>query len=439
MKVVDCLLNWKDDFLLPYAEHLKNLINPKNLREELTSWSLSKESHLIEEHHRTHILPLIMRILAPKVRKLKTLASRKHKSLHHRRAVLGFLAQLDANELPLFFALLIKPLLCISLENHDISKWFWSSSEHLADEFETSSVLKYFTMDKILKLSWKKRYAFLHVTEDILGVFDELHVKPYLDLLMGCTARILESCTFILDSVKISGFSSLEKCSSLHEKVTGAENQIVSSTATKQFKEQRSLCLRIISLVLNKYEAYEFGFEFWDLFFTSVKPLVCGFKQEGASSEKPSSLFSCFLAMSRSSKLVELLFREKNLVPDIFSILTVPTASEAILSCVLNFVENLLNLNSEPHHEDNDVKGLLVPHLDTLVCSLHYLFKCNNAMKRKLVKCTGERELRIFKLLSGYINNPLAANKLVDVVLPLLTKAAPDSGWYFILISTFAM
>lgn len=68
---------WKDNFLVPYELKLKNLICTKTLREELTTWSLSKESILIEEGHRPYLVPLVIRILAPKVRKLKKLASRK--------------------------------------------------------------------------------------------------------------------------------------------------------------------------------------------------------------------------------------------------------------------------------------------------------------------------------------------------------------------------
>ncbi|THG16091.1 hypothetical protein TEA_014813 [Camellia sinensis var. sinensis] len=309
-----------------------------------------------------------------------------HTSVHLRKAVLGFLAQLDINELPLFFALLLKPLLSISERFDGISKWFLSSSEWSKDEFDSFGLLKYFTMDNILAISWKKRYGFLHVIENILGVFDEFHVKPYLDLLMGCVVRILGSCTSILESGKSTGLAAVETDSSfklsVHEKGGGAENQITTSIAMKQFKELRSLCLKIISLVLNKYEDHEFGCEFWDLFFASVKPLIDGFKQEGASSEKPSSLFSCFLAMSRSYKLVSLFCREKNLVPDIFSILSVTTASEAILSSVLKFVENLLNLDSELDHEDNAIETVLLSNLDALICSLHGLFKFNSAARR---------------------------------------------------------
>ncbi|KAA8534172.1 hypothetical protein F0562_031635 [Nyssa sinensis] len=427
MKVLDCLLNWKDDFLLPYDLHLKNLISTKNLREELTTWSLSKESNLIEEQHRTYLVPMVIRILIPKVRKLKTLASRKHASVQHRKAVIGFVAQLEVEELRLFFALLIKPLLTISQGADGITNWFWSSLESPKDEFESFRVLEYFTMENIAALSWKKRYGFLHVIEDILGVFDEMHIKPFLDLLIGCVVRVLESCMSILDCAKSSGSSLVENFNSFNLTVRGkdggAENQALTSTAIKQFKDLRSLCLKIISLVLNKYEDHDFGCAFWDLFFKSVKPLIDGFRQEGASSEKPSSLFSCFLTMSRSYKLLSLWYREKNLVPDIFSVLTVTTASEAIISCVLKFIENLLDLDSELDSEDNSVKSILLPNLDALVCSLHCLF----TTKRKLVKCPGERELSIFKLLSKYIKDPAAGRKFVDILLPLLAKRAKIS------------
>ena len=113
-----------------------------------------------------------------------------------------------------------------------------------------------------------------------------------------------------------------------------------------------------------------------------MKPLIDDFKQEGASTEKPSSLFLCFLSMSGNYKLVSLLYREENLVPDIFSILKVPAASEAILSCVLKFVENLLNLDSELEHEDSAIKRILIPNIDALICGLYCLFKSNNATMR---------------------------------------------------------
>lgn len=83
MKVLDCLLMWRDkdkgeeNLLVAYDQHLKNLISFSTFREELTTWSLYRESKLINENHRDNLVPIVIRLLMPKVRKLKKHASRK--------------------------------------------------------------------------------------------------------------------------------------------------------------------------------------------------------------------------------------------------------------------------------------------------------------------------------------------------------------------------
>ncbi|KAM7259266.1 hypothetical protein ACFE04_015007 [Oxalis oulophora] len=422
MQVLDCILLWKDDFLAPYQNHMKNLITSQNLREELTTWSLSKESHLIEENHRAFLVPLVIRLLMPKVRSLKTLVFRKHTSIHHRKAVLGFITQLDVDELPIFFTLLIKPLL-ISLEEVDQAP---NCSSML--DFEASSLLKYFSDKTITALSWKKKFGFLHVIADIIGVFDEFHIRPFLDLLNGCVVRILANCGSSLEIAKGLESSSIDPNIDEDREVKDHALTKQTNSSMKHFKELRSLCLKVISLILSKYEDYEYGDDFWDLFFTSMKPLIDGFKQEGSSSEKPSSLFACFLAMSSSLQLAPLLNREKNLVPDVFSILAVRTASEAILRCVLSLIENLLNLDSEIDDSGSVIKQIILSNLDVLVGSLHCLFQGDKTTRRKSVRTPGEKEMRIFKLLSKYITQQLLAEKFVDILLPFFTKKVKHSG-----------
>jgi hypothetical protein len=65
-KTLDCLLNWKDEFLTPYSQNLKNLIDIKTLREELTTWAVSHDSSSILKDHRSRVVPLVVRVLAPK-------------------------------------------------------------------------------------------------------------------------------------------------------------------------------------------------------------------------------------------------------------------------------------------------------------------------------------------------------------------------------------
>ncbi|KAM1823011.1 hypothetical protein ACFX1X_025378 [Malus domestica] len=439
-KVLDCLFIWKDDFLLPYCQQLKNLASFHNLREELTTWSLSRESNLIEEHHRAYLVPIVIRLLMPKVRKLKKHANQKHSGVNHRKSVLGFISQVDVEELPLFFVLLVKPLQIVPMGSDGAANWFWTLPNVSLAEFQASHFLKYFTVSSISALSWKKRSGFLHVIEDILGVFDILRVGPFLDFLMGCVARLLESCSLSIEVAKTKEAgkakgSSLENNLDVNRTLLGkdsaVETNVSISPALGQLRDLRSLCLKIVSFVLNKYEDHDFSSEFWDLFFVSVKPLIDRFKQEGSSGQKPSSLFSCFLALSRSQKLVPLLCREQKLVPDILSILTVTSTSEAIVSCVLKFVDNLLTLDHEWGDEDSAVKRVILPNLEALIDSLHCLFQSNNAAKRKLYKHPGETEKRIFQFLPKYIEHALPARKFLDILLPVLANGAQNSDFCF--------
>lgn len=145
----------------------------------------------------------------------------QHASINYRKAVLGFLAQLDIAELPLFFSLLIKPLQIVPLGGDGTSDWFWTSSISSIDRFQASELLKYFSVDNITALSWKKRYGFLHVIEDVLGVFDELRIRPFLNFLVGSVVRILGSCSYSLDAAK-GNISSLDE-SEYGSKLTSAE------------------------------------------------------------------------------------------------------------------------------------------------------------------------------------------------------------------------
>ncbi|EPS74724.1 hypothetical protein M569_00032, partial [Genlisea aurea] len=247
-----------------------------------------------------------------------------------------------------------------------------------------SEILNNFAPYLVDALSWKKIWGFLHVTEDIVSIFDEPHLVPFLGLLMSCVVLILANCTPSLSSSGISESTSGNNCSI--SDLDGSDNDEVlddnmDKKDSKHFKAVRSLCLKITYLVLNKYENYDFGAGFWDLFFNSVKPLIANFKKEGASGKNPSALFYCFLAMSKSYKLVTLLSRHENLVADIFSLLTIPTASEPVLSNVLMFINNLLELDMERDSDIVSLERVLIQNLDVLLSSLHFLFSKKNASK----------------------------------------------------------
>lgn len=68
---------------------------------------------------------------------------------------------------------------------------FWSSGKASLGYFQKADFLKDFTGDTISTLSKNQKSGFLHVIQDILEVFDELRVRPFIDFLMGCVVRLM--------------------------------------------------------------------------------------------------------------------------------------------------------------------------------------------------------------------------------------------------------
>ncbi|KAL6881997.1 hypothetical protein ACP4OV_011469 [Aristida adscensionis] len=439
-KALDCLLNWKDEFLTPYSQNLKNLIDVKTLREELTTWAVSNDSLTIQKDHRSRVIPFIIRVLTPKVRKLKLLGSRKHTGVSHRKAILRFLLQFDSNELELFFSLLLKSLIPGSLQ---LKMLGGSQSDNVLRNI--SDIVGASTEICIENFTWKKANGFLHLVEEIFGTFDMTHISPFLNVLLIIVARLLESCMRNLRSEREEVYpckqsNDPDNDSPVSLKVDNSvnitecpiemlvEDHMEASVSIKQLKDLRSLCIRIVYSALSHYENHDFGENFWNIFFSSVKPLIDCFTQEASSSEKPSSLFSCFMAMSRSPKLAPLL-GANNLIPAICSILTVKTVSGSITSYVLEFTENLLRLDIDlEQQDDNSVKKILVPHMDVLLHSLHDFVNHRKDLHRRSSTWLGQRELRLFKLLLNYITDPSASEHFINLILPFFSKKdlSPD-------------
>ncbi|KAF3796079.1 Small subunit processome component 20-like protein [Nymphaea thermarum] len=463
MGVMDILANWKDEELLPYDVHLRNLINVKVLREELTAWKLSKESHSIEESHRVYLIPMVIRILMPKVRKIKALTSRKNAGAARRKAILCFLSQLEVEELPLFFSLCFRNI-CMLPDGTGFVHRSYTSVLQYVQEVQLSDFFKSFSSDNLGNLQWKKIHGFLHILEDILKAFQESHIKPFLGLLMMLVIQILECCKSSL-VMKASNISLVVISRGVDATMTDgrdktpmlegpcehvdygdkfndvgsgkaqtdteedrlscdsfkSSNILQNGVITKQYKDIRALCLKILSFVLHKYGSYRFSREFWDSFFISVEPLIENFTRESSSSEKPSSLLSCFLAMSKNSDLVHLFERKQSLVPSILSILSVTSASSSVISAVLGFLENLLMLDEEMEHEHSVVKKILMPHLSILLSDLHGLVLRHKGTQRTIT-WPGDDQVRLLRLLLKYIDQPSLAEIFISIALQSLEK-----------------
>ncbi|GJQ79470.1 hypothetical protein Trydic_g16323 [Trypoxylus dichotomus] len=64
---LDCIMTYKFKYLIPYKEHLYNLVDDKNFKNELVAFRVDPESSMIQEEHRNEVIPIIMNIVFSKM------------------------------------------------------------------------------------------------------------------------------------------------------------------------------------------------------------------------------------------------------------------------------------------------------------------------------------------------------------------------------------
>jgi len=64
---LECVLLWRERGLLPYAARLQRLVDFKTLQEELTVWDASPQGGQVAAEHRASLLPVLLRLLLPKL------------------------------------------------------------------------------------------------------------------------------------------------------------------------------------------------------------------------------------------------------------------------------------------------------------------------------------------------------------------------------------
>ncbi|CAM6068321.1 unnamed protein product [Sphagnum tenellum] len=418
---LECLLNWRDGYLTLYVEHLENLISHSTLREELVTWNVSTDSHQVQAEHREGLLAVVLSILYPKIMKRSTKASGKGAVGGQRNAILSFLSQLETRELAPLFCLLLKPLQTgfTGWDNKALSgsKPAWQVA--VEQGTVNSDFIERVDCKAMAALPYKRKIGFLHMVRDALGIFGQDRLQSYLHALLALVFRCLEgACESQEYNEDVHGLCD-EPVLEAARSVDGKEEP---GRAIGGNHEIRTLCLKIISIVLTKFEDLDFNSIYWDIFFDAMAPSIQRFAKENHANSTPGSLFACFLAMAKSEELALLLARDQSLVPNVMMVLSLKAASPAMVKATLSFVENLLDLEKEGGDIGMEVmKTVLLPHIYVILSQIH------NLLANLREKTTGKRagfssrqELRILNRLSQYITDSQEARKLLGVLLPFL-------------------
>lgn len=64
---LECVASYKYKHLQPYMEHLKGLVDDAKFKATITGFKIDKDSGLVQQEHREHLMPIVMRILYSKM------------------------------------------------------------------------------------------------------------------------------------------------------------------------------------------------------------------------------------------------------------------------------------------------------------------------------------------------------------------------------------
>ncbi|KAH1010705.1 small subunit processome component 20 homolog [Dendroctonus ponderosae] len=203
---LDCLMTYKFKYLMPYKDHLYNLVDEKNFKNEITNFRIDKETTEVQVDHRENLMPVILQIVFSKM-SLKTglRTGGKAGGQNRRSLILRFLAGCDETEMLSFvqksFAVYAKylqedDLLLVKsvIEQTDLEKCF-APKKLLSTINLLNVILDQFgglMGDKLLTYLLKILFVVGSTTKGVLDQMDKIH-SGYLAILRNIRTSSLKT------------------------------------------------------------------------------------------------------------------------------------------------------------------------------------------------------------------------------------------------------
>ncbi|KAK3270897.1 hypothetical protein CYMTET_20727, partial [Cymbomonas tetramitiformis] len=311
---------WKLQWLMPYMEHLENLCEPDNLREELTRFVVGRdvEGVLILEEHRREVTPVIIRLLQPSLRRRTGRLGGRGAPGSARSAVLNFLSALEAHELVPLFRMLLEPLSSAISPTAALAgrkpaqraaaitaaggSTEWWATLGTAD----STLFARVDLATLVRMRPKLLSGFLNTAQDLLGHLGD-HTRHFMDPLLSLTLRLLQhACSSGPEEDAHNGVNG------------GAVGDEKSATAMRRPREMRGQCLKLLGTMLDRYPDADFE-PYWPTLLEIMGPMAERLAGEAAgaasSGGRPPAMLEVVRVMAENKELAPVLWREPRILP----------------------------------------------------------------------------------------------------------------------------
>ncbi|KAM9963224.1 hypothetical protein ACTFIW_006448 [Dictyostelium discoideum] len=335
-QTLQCYLLWANPSIQPYKKNLERLIHDKTMREEMTTFIISKGSPntSITDDHRVEIVEVVVKILISKLNRKVTRSSIDAQRI----TIFSYFSGLSSDELKPIIKRLLQPFSLLLNSLNEIKK-IKKSSSLVKEDFSLLPQLD-------------SQVYFLNILQSAVKQLGSLLV-PFMD-----------------DIIKILLTISKNTLTTTIVNSNDKRPKIISSI--------RSLAFRRFSEILQQYHSWDFK-DYISELFKIISTILPSLNAYGL----PVGLRRCLFVVSSNSNLVGYLNQDIKLLPTILSFITHKPHQDSFLSIIENLLLNVDPNEAEPTIVEIYMKVLL-PHIDTIINAVKsILLRGNNNNKKQ--------------------------------------------------------
>jgi U3 small nucleolar RNA-associated protein 20 len=335
---LSCVLKFKQPFVTPYAEQLRNMLKKGELRDTMLKFNMSKESKAIDSEHRALLLPLVTRILFGRLSaKVSISKASKETPSARRAAVMSFLSVLDGNDdelYPLFY-LMVRSYIPSPNNLKPVEK------QDEEDRQNTFVWLESMQADNVSHLRDQRHEGFLNLLSSgiaQLGHSIEKFVPAFMSILLAlCKYSQIKQSADVPNGLDVS------------ETEEGAEDKPRGPTSRQGVV--RTLCFRRLAELHEKFASstdfLPYAKSLWESLALSVHELPVTV----AYADRAPALLCLLQTLSSHPRLIPILAEHDEAVPSVIKCIS-DTSKPSVANTSLDFVECLLSNGGEEMDED---------------------------------------------------------------------------------------
>lgn len=407
---LDCIVAYKHKYLQPYKDHIYNLIDDGKFKEAITNFKIDKESNIVQEQHRSELLPIMMRVLFSKMQ--QRVGGQKHTNQLKKSLVMRFLGGCHEDEI----------LIMLNMSFYMFEEKFSDNTVEMCHNIAADTDLSHI-------LSPRKLQSSLDLIDVIQSEFSGLMSSKFHKYLLK-TALAIGSI--------------------IHGVLSGPDNQSkISTKLYGLFKNLRSGCIQNLQRFFNHFHDYPWTNDEINAIFTIfVQPLIKKLPQDSLLGVTP--LVKLLSIWGKTPRLFVLLTKntfngEDDTTPlkYLMDLLNEPKARPLVYITVMEIVQSLLTLNDEAEVEAIALDGcriadeervqmltdpdsfnfgskILLPYLPKILQK----FQKNLKSRRGLTK----RDLSVLSRATELITDAETCSTLLTLLLPILVRKSHSSA-----------